>query len=103
MYADPAIGSYVLLIHMPHALRTGVDALGTRDSPAGSYAYAGSAMAGFKSRLRHHVKKDKTPRWHVDNLTLHSETISITVCGNRTRLECAIADGLRDGGRARKT
>ena len=95
MYAAPAIGSYVLLIHMPHALRTGVGALGICDFPAGAYAYVGSAMAGFKSRLRRHVEKQKTPRWHIDYLTVHSETISITVCGTCAKLECDIAEGLR--------
>lgn len=63
-------GAYALLIQLdvavPFAQRGG-----TRLIAPGCYVYAGSANGpgGIRARLRHHLRADKRPHWHVDQLT----------------------------------
>ena len=67
----PAIpGSYALLIELPRrrAVKT---AAATRTLHAGRYIYCGSAHGpgGLRARLARHLRRDKSIRWHVDQLT----------------------------------
>ena len=84
-----------------------VGSLGVSHFSAGYYAYVGSALGGFKSRLNRHLRKDKIPKWHIDYLLPH-ETLnwhidnrlqkaaieSIIICETEERVECAIAQAL---------
>ena len=73
----------MLLIPLPKTQSINVGSLKATAFPRGNYAYVGSAMGGFKSRLNRHLKSDKKPRWHIDYLLKTGE-----------RLECAIAQAL---------
>ena len=62
-------GTYVLAVHLEAPRRVTVGALGTHDFAPGLYLYAGSAMGGLDQRLKRHLSKEKTVRWHIDYLT----------------------------------
>jgi Uri superfamily endonuclease len=60
----------------------------------GYYAYVGSAMGGFKSRLNHHLKGNKRPRWHIDYLLEKASLNGIILCQSQNKVECTIAQAL---------
>jgi Uri superfamily endonuclease len=72
-------GTYVLLINLPSAQIIKVGSLGETHLPVGQYAYVGSAMGGFKSRLPHHFRKSKKPHWHIDYLLQKATIRSVIV------------------------
>ena len=87
-------GSYVLLIQLTEEQTITTGRLKATYFPRGYYAYVGSAMGGFKSRLNRHLKSDKKPHWHIDYL-LEKATISeIVLCETKDRTECAITQAL---------
>ena len=71
-----APGTYLLLARLdaPLALQ-GRFAGGTL--PRGWFAYAGSARGpgGLAARLSRHLRAEKRPRWHIDQLTTHADMI----------------------------
>ncbi|MFZ5738723.1 MAG: GIY-YIG nuclease family protein [Pseudomonadota bacterium] len=71
----PSPGAYVLAIAVaaPLTVRLG-GALSARLRP-GRYLYCGSAYGpgGLQARLARHFRKDKSIRWHVDQLTTAGE------------------------------
>ena len=88
------VGSYVLLIKVPGKQVITVGRLKAVHFPDGCYAYVGSAMGGFKSRLNRHIRKDKKLHWHIDYLLQTAAITSIILCQTEDRLECAIARAL---------
>jgi sugar fermentation stimulation protein A len=56
--------------------------------PAGNYGYAGSARGGLAPRLARHLKKDKTPHWHVDFLLTRARVSTIVCTVTTEKLEC---------------
>lgn len=69
-------GAYALLIHLAGAVpfaRRGTSQL----IAPGHYLYAGSANGpgGIRARLRHHLRRDKHPHWHIDQLTIAAARI----------------------------
>lgn len=87
-------GSYVLLIELP---KEQTISIGRRQSicfSEGHYAYVGSAMSGFKSRINRHLKGNKIPRWHIDYLLEKASITSIILCETTERVECTIAQAL---------
>jgi Uri superfamily endonuclease len=87
-------GSYILLMTLPEGVTIKAGRLADTRFPAGCYAYVGSAMAGFASRLNRHRKKDKKPRWHIDYLLERAALSDIILCETQARVECAIAQAL---------
>jgi Uri superfamily endonuclease len=61
-------GIYCLLIHIKRATDIGIGALGTLRFQKGLYCYVGSAQRGIEHRVRRHLSKKKTIRWHIDYL-----------------------------------
>ena len=102
-------GSYLLLIELPEDHDIAVGSLGVVRFPRGDYAYVGSALGGFKSRLNRHLRKEKIPKWHIDYLLRQDEVPkshidnrlqraalkSIIICETEERVECVIAQALR--------
>lgn len=84
----------MLLIQLPETESINVGSLKMIAFPRGNYAYVGSAMGGFKSRLNRHLKSDKKPRWHIDYLLNRAFISSIILVKTEERLECAIAQTL---------
>ncbi len=88
------VGSYVLLIKVPGKQIITIGRLKAVHFPGGYYAYVGSAMGGFKSRLNRHLKVEKSPRWHIDYLLQKASITKIILCQTEDRLECTIAQTL---------
>lgn len=87
-------GSYTLLIQLPEEQTITTGRLKATYFPRGYYAYVGSAMGGFKSRLNRHLKSDKKPHWHIDYLLEKASISEIILCETKDRTECAIAQAL---------
>lgn len=87
-------GSYVLLIQLPQEQTITIGSLKAIRFPGGYYAYVGSAMGGFKSRLRHHLKDNKKPHWHIDYLLEKASVTSLILSEATDSAECAIARAL---------
>jgi len=87
-------GSYVLLIALPEEQTITIGSLKTVYFSGGYYAYVGSAMGGIKSRLSHHLKRNKRPRWHIDYLSEKASISSIILCQSQNKVECTIAQAL---------
>lgn len=68
--APKAPGAYVLLLRLDAPLRV---AAGKREAvlAPGRYLYCGSAKGpgGLKARLARHMRRERRPHWHVDQLT----------------------------------
>jgi Uri superfamily endonuclease len=87
-------GSYVLLIQLPRAETISIGGLKNIYFPEGYYAYVGSAMRGFKSRLSHHLKAKRRPHWHIDYLLSRTSISGIILCQTTEKSECTIVQGL---------
>lgn len=89
------VGSYILLIKLPEEKAISIGSLKTIRFPRGYYAYVGSAMGGFKSRLNRHLKRGKKPHWHIDYLLQKAAITNIILCETKDRVECTIAQALK--------
>ncbi len=87
-------GSYILLIQLSEEQTITPGRLKATYFPRGDYAYVGSAMGGFKSRLNRHIKSDKKLHWHIDYLLEKAVISEIILCETKGRTECAIAQAL---------
>jgi len=92
-----ARGGYVLfaLLQSEHSISVGK--LGTILFPPGSYAYLGSALAGFKSRIGRHLNGTNKPKWHIDYLLTYADVSRVLLCETGRRLECLLAQSLTGG------
>ena len=87
-------GSYLILINLSEEQ---IITLGKKQNiyfPVGSYAYVGSAVGGFKSRLNRHLQGSRKPHWHIDYLLQRASISSIILCETQERVECIIAQAL---------
>lgn len=84
----------MLLIPLPEEQTITTGRLKATYFPCGYYAYVGSAMGGFESRLNRHLKSDKKPHWHIDYLLEKASISQIILCETKDRAECAIAQAL---------
>ncbi len=87
-------GSYMLLIQLPEEQTITTGSLKAIYFPRGYYAYVGSAMGGFKSRLNRHLKSNKKPHWHIDYLLEKASISEIILCETKDKAECAVAQAL---------
>ncbi|MFC1939445.1 DUF123 domain-containing protein [Chloroflexota bacterium] len=88
------MGSYILLIKLPVEKTISVGSLKAIRFTRGCYAYVGSAMGGYKSRLNRHLTGNKKPRWHIDYLLQEASITGIILCETEHRVECAVAQAL---------
>ena len=84
----------MLLIELPDEQTITIGSLKAIYFPRGYYAYVGSAMGGFKSRLNHHLKSDKKPHWHIDYLLEKASISEIILFETKDRAECPTAQAL---------
>lgn len=87
-------GSYVLLIELSEEQTITVGRQQAQLFLPGYYAYVGSAMGGFCSRLNRHLKSQKKLHWHIDYLLEEASISNIIICESEHRLECVIAQTL---------
>lgn len=84
-------GTYILLIRLGSDAEVRVGALGTFHFPAGEYCYVGSAMGGLEQRLRRHLAREKTLKWHADYLTTIADGVEAMVSYPDPVPECMLA------------
>lgn len=87
-------GSYVLLIQLTEEQTITAGSLKAVRFPGGYYAYVGSALGGFKSRLNRHLQRNKKPHWHIDYLLQMASIDGIILCESSDKIECTIARAL---------
>ena len=90
-----ARGGYILILALGTAEEISVGSLGLFSFSSGFYAYCGSALGGFESRLRRHLRVDKVPKWHIDYLLTEARISRIILYQTERRLECLLAQALR--------
>lgn len=87
-------GAYFLVIRLDTPPQLDIRRLGAQALPAGTYVYAGSAYGpgGMAARLKRHFRKDKSPHWHIDRLTLAASDMSAfaVVDGHECRLVASL-------------
>jgi Uri superfamily endonuclease len=93
-------GSYILLAELPKEQKISIGKLGIITFPKGFYAYVGSAMKGFESRIGRHLRKDKKPHWHIDFLLKKARIREIILCETEEKVECILAQALAEEFRA---
>ncbi|MBT3764550.1 MAG: GIY-YIG nuclease family protein [Rhodospirillaceae bacterium] len=64
-------GAYLLAVFLANPFDLSVSTLPATTLPRGWYIYAGSARGpgGLKARVGRHLRRGKSPRWHIDPLT----------------------------------
>lgn len=85
-------GTYVLFVTLDHDAVVTVGSLGSKSFSAGCYCYVGSAMGGLDQRIRRHLSKEKTIRWHIDNLTLIADKVEAFESYPDFIQECRLAE-----------
>ncbi len=93
-FAGEGKGSYILLIGLPGGQTIAIGSRKALYFPRGYYAYVGSAISGFKSRLNRHLRDDKKLHWHIDYLLQKASINSIILCRTTDRVECTVAQAL---------
>lgn len=79
-------GAYILQIKLAETILIRIASKPRVELPAGRYLYCGSAYGpgGLKSRLARHMRRGKSVRWHIDQLTeCGIVTGAWIVCGGR--------------------
>ena len=91
-------GVYLLFLNISRDIKIRVGSLGVISFPAGVYVYVGSAQNSVEARIKRHLKKKKTLRWHIDYLTSSKnvEPIYAVVLPLSRNYECRIAKILQE-------
>ena len=92
--APDAPGAYLLLVTLGAALPVALPGRPPCVLAPGRYVYAGSARGpgGLRARLGRHLRRGKTPHWHIDALTEAATVEGAWVLPGGD--ECALASGL---------
>jgi Uri superfamily endonuclease len=69
-------GIYVLVIKVTTLINLKVGALGKLVFPDGMYAYVGSAQNSIETRVKRHLRKEKSLFWHIDYL-LANDSVAV--------------------------
>jgi Uri superfamily endonuclease len=88
-------GSYILGTSLNKDVRIQVGSLGEIDFYKGLYLYCGSALNGIKQRINRYLRETKKKFWHIDYLLKDKNPDFIFVFPSAKRLECKLADILR--------
>ena len=84
--------SYCLVLRLSIPREVAVGRLGQFRFPAGYYLYTGSAKAGLGHRIRRHLNRNKTLKWHIDYLRQYAEIEKIWWCESGQASECALRE-----------
>lgn len=89
---------YLLFLNISRDTKIRVGSLGLISFPAGIYVYVGSAQNSVEARVKRHLNKKKTLRWHIDYLTSSEdvEPIYAVVLPLTRNYECRIAKILQE-------
>jgi Uri superfamily endonuclease len=87
---DGERGTYVLIVSLERDCQIIVGRLGPIKFRSGLYAYCGSAMAGYRSRVGRHFSHEKKLRWHIDYLLEEAEPVGAFLVQGSGGMECAL-------------
>lgn len=87
-------GSYILFLSLTKQKTITVGKLGIIHFPAGLYAYVGSALGGWESRVNRHFVGGAKVHWHIDYLREETQVQGAIVFESPERLECQINEML---------
>lgn len=75
----PVPGTYALLFFCRKSFQAHVGKLGRIHASPGYWIYVGSAFGpgGLQSRLGHHLKPSRRPRWHLDYIKSYMSPMGI--------------------------
>lgn len=86
--------TYQLLIEVERCVAVDVGRYGRVEFPAGRYVYTGSARRHFEARVAHHLRAEKTLRWHIDYL-LAAPGVRVVQVKRSRRGECELNQASR--------
>lgn len=87
-------GSYLILLHLPRAVRVQVGSLGEIPFRAGYYLYAGTARRGLTKRVERHLRKGTALHWHIDYLKAHADKCTAIPIRTSAHLEHELAEAV---------
>lgn len=88
-------GSYILCGFMSKDKTVKIAAMGSINFKRGYYLYTGSAMNSLSSRLKRHMRRHKTLRWHIDYLIPHLKGLRYIPIRSSESLECVLSMELK--------
>ncbi|CAN2535049.1 hypothetical+protein [Methylocapsa aurea] len=90
--APAAPGAYVLLVALSHPLAARAGRSEATLAP-GRYLYCGSARGpgGLRARLGRHMRRGKTRRWHIDQLTEAGESLGAWITQDKGECDLVAA------------
>jgi sugar fermentation stimulation protein A len=91
-------GVYLILLYMSTRKRIKTGSLGEIDYAEGWYVYVGSAKRGLSARVKRHLSKRKSCRWHIDYLSMATERIQAYPIYTDGDLECELACRISEAG-----
>jgi sugar fermentation stimulation protein A len=83
-------GTYVLIVSLEKDRTIAVGKLGFIEFAAGTYAYCGSAMAGYRNRIKRHFSREKRLHWHIDYLLEEAEPVGAFLLPGGDGVECSL-------------
>ncbi len=84
-------GSYLILLHIPRAVKAPVGSLGELPFAAGYYLYVGTAKVALTKRIERHLRKKTALHWHIDYLTGYAEKCTAIPIRSSAPLEHELA------------
>ena len=87
-------GTYILVLELEGDQTIRVGKLGDLRFKKGIYLYVGSAMGGFRSRVRRYLSGIRAQKWHIDYLLSRSKVKAVLLVPSDTRLESYVAERL---------
>ncbi len=84
-------GGYILCGRLLKDKTLKIGSLGKINFKKGYYLYTGSAMNSLNSRIKRHIRKDKTFRWHIDYLIPYLKDLRSVPIRSSEPLECILS------------
>lgn len=84
-------GSYLLLLHLPRAMKAQIGSLGEIPFSSGYYLYVGTARRALTKRLERHLRKKTALHWHIDYLKGYADRCMAIPVRSSTPLEHELA------------
>lgn len=85
-------GSYLILGKLNNCINLKVGKLGNLFFKKGFYVYVGSGMNSLTSRIKRHIKKKKTKKWHIDYLIPYLRELNSIPIRTSEYIECIISN-----------
>ncbi len=83
-----------MILYLSEDRKITIGKLGSFEFPRGIYLYVGSAMGGFRKRLKRYLAERRKLRWHIDYLLQYAEIMGILLIPSSSRIEEAVASRL---------